>query len=149
MLEPRIKTLSSRSLRDKQQSNGRTLALNGAAWAKLRRLVLSEQPLCAECERMGRITASRDVDHHDNDPTNNERSNLVGLCSPCHSEKTQRHEYFLRTGKHLPVKGCDVNGNPLDPHHHWNKQKSPATEGHEPPVQVHARDRTSLFHNVE
>lgn len=92
---------------------------------------------------MGRITSARDVDHMDNDASNNERSNLVGLCSPCHSMKTQRHEYFLRTGKHQPVKGCDVNGIPLDPAHPWNREKSPAPEGGEPTVKSHAHDRTS------
>ena len=42
-----------RSLRDKQLSNGRLLALDGAAWRKLRAMVLSEQPLCEMCERQG------------------------------------------------------------------------------------------------
>ena len=130
------------TLKQRQTANGRTLALNGAAWAKLRRLVLTEQPLCADCERQGRITPSRDVDHVDNDASNNERFNLVGLCTPCHSVKTQRYEYFKRTGKWLPVKGCDVNGMPLDPNHAWSREESPEAKGGEPTVPLHARDRT-------
>jgi 5-methylcytosine-specific restriction protein A len=98
---------------------------------------------------MGRIMPARDVDHIDNDASNNERSNLVGLCTPCHSVKTQRHEHFMRTGVSLPVKGCDVHGMPLDPHHAWNREKSPEPQGHEPTVNLHARDRSSIFHNME
>ena len=141
-LPSRIKTLSSKTLKQKQQANGRTLALNGATWAKLRRLVLSEQPLCADCERRGRIVPAREVDHVDNDASNNDRSNLVGLCSPCHSAKTQRHEHYKRTGVWLPVKGCDVNGMPLDPQHPWNIEKSPEPQVAEPYVSLHAHDRT-------
>jgi len=113
--------LPTRTLRQKQQDNGRALALNGKAWRNLRHLVLCEQPICPECERRGSYTPASEVDHIDNDPSNNDRSNLVGLCKPHHSEKTARHEYFKRTGRWPPVKGCDSNGIPLDPEHHWNR----------------------------
>ncbi|MBA4142307.1 MAG: HNH endonuclease [Nitrosospira sp.] len=68
------------------------MALNGAAWARLRRLVLSEQPLCRECQREGRIRASLDVDHIDNDASNNDLSNLAGMCHSHHSRKTRNHQ---------------------------------------------------------
>ncbi|NEX63453.1 HNH endonuclease [Noviherbaspirillum sp. 17J57-3] len=135
-----------RTLKDKQRANGRTLALNGTAWRKLRALVLAEQPLCADCERCGWTTPANEVDHADNDPTNNERSNLIGLCRPCHSRKTQHFEHYKRTGQWLPIKGCDVHGRPLDPLHFWNTdrraQKSPEQNGPEPAMGTHARDRT-------
>ncbi|MDN7503477.1 HNH endonuclease signature motif containing protein [Burkholderia orbicola] len=79
----------------KQRNSHRTLALNGAAWRRLRNLVLTEQPLCVHCQQEGRLVAATDVDHIDNDPTNNARSNLVGLCHPCHSRKT-RHWMLTR-----------------------------------------------------
>lgn len=131
-LKPRLQTLDplkargltmlpTRTLKQKQEANGRTLALNSAAWRKLRALVLREQPICPECERMGQYTAANEVDHIDNDASNNDRSNLIGLCKTHHSQKTARHEHFKRTGQWLPVKGCDINGIPLDPNHHWNK----------------------------
>jgi 5-methylcytosine-specific restriction protein A len=145
-LEPRIKMLTTRTLKQKQEANGRTLALNGAAWGKLRTLVLSEQPLCADCMKQGLLTPATDVDHHDNDASNNERSNLVGLCHYCHSVKTARYEQYKRTGTWPAVKGCDVNGIPLDPTHPWriavDAEKSPEAEGHEPFAKAYARVRT-------
>ena len=106
-----------RTLKEKQQSNGRTLALNGTAWRKLRAAVLREHPLCALC----RTATATEVDHRDDDPTNNERSNLSALCKPCHSRKTN-----VDRG-HSVAWGCDIHGMPLDPNHPWNNEKSPAT----------------------
>lgn len=116
-----------RTLADKRKSNGRTLALDGAAWRKLRASVLREQPLCEHCLRNDdRPVMATDVDHIDNDPTNNSRDNLQSLCHECHSRKTQAD-----MGK-LVRYGCDERGFPLDPEHPWNREKSPATEGHKP-----------------
>lgn len=81
-----------RTLREKQAANGRTLALDGAAWRKLRALVLREEPLC----RCGCGQPATDVDHIDSDPTNNARGNLQGLAHSCHSRKTRRE----MTGNH-------------------------------------------------
>ena len=80
MLPDRVKLLTP----------NRTLALNGAAWRRLRALVLTEQPLCHECEQFGRVRVSVDVDHVDDDASNNLRSNLRGMCHSCHSKKTAR-----------------------------------------------------------
>jgi len=93
----------------------RTLPLNSAAWRRLRALVLADNPLCLMCERMGRVTLATDVDHHDGNPGNNDRSNLVPLCHSCHSHKTMRE----RHGKSA-LQGCDLSGMPLDPNHPWN-----------------------------
>lgn len=107
--------LMRKTLKQRQEETGRTLALNGAAWRKLRAAVLSEQPMCEHCEARGILTPALEVDHIDNDPTNNNRDNLASLCRPCHSRKTQAD-----MGKIIHM-GCDVNGIPLDPKHHWNK----------------------------
>ena len=66
----------------------RALPTNSTAWRHLRAQVLHEQPLCAHCKALGRVTAATEVDHLDNDPGNNHRNNLQGLCKPCHSRKT-------------------------------------------------------------
>lgn len=120
---PRGKTLKQRQL-----ETGRTLALNGLAWRKLRTLVLSENPMCEMCGR-----PATDVDHADNDPTNNCRDNLASLCHECHSRKTQAD-----MGKRIKY-GCDENGIPLDPNHHW--QKSRATGSAEPPPRLRRLSR--------
>ena len=113
----------TRTLKDKQEANGRTLALDGKAWRTLRAAVLREQPLCEHCMRGDdRPIMATDVDHIDNDPTNNERSNLASLCHACHSRKTNADR------GHNVTFGCDLKGMPLDPNHPWNLEKSPATE---------------------
>ena len=92
----------------------RTLPLNGAAWQKLRAHVLANEPLCRDCTREGRTVIATDVDHRDGDPGNNDAINLQPLCHAHHSRKTARDH-----GKRVP-QGCDENGWPLDPSHHWN-----------------------------
>ena len=67
----------------------RTLALNGKAWATLRRVVLDQQPLCNVCKVQGYMVLAREVDHIDDDASNNLRSNLQGLCSMHHSQKAR------------------------------------------------------------
>lgn len=114
----------TRTLKDKQQANGRTLALNGAAWRTLRAVVLRESPLCALC----RTAEATDVDHRDDDPTNNERSNLSALCKPCHSRKTAAD-----MGHHVTF-GCDADGMPLDPNHPWRIAED--AKNHQQPAEL-------------
>jgi hypothetical protein len=121
-----MKRTTGKTLKQRQTETGRTLALDGKAWRDLRASVLREQPLCRRCQRVGKLTPATDVDHIDNDPTNNERGNLQGLCHECHSRKTQADM------GNLVRYGCDERGFPLDPDHPWNREKSPATEGHKP-----------------
>ena len=45
-----------------------------------------------------------------------DRSNWQGLCKPCHSRKTLAE----RRAKPVQLR-VDINGMPLDPAHHWNK----------------------------
>ena len=87
----------SKTLKQRQQETGRTLALDGLAWRKLRALVLAKQPLCVHCLSRAVLTEATDVDHADNDPTNNYIGNLQSLCKSCHSRKTARD-----MGKRVP-----------------------------------------------
>lgn len=105
----------ARTLKDKQASNGRTLALNGKAWRVLRKSVLAGEPCCRHCVARGLTVTATDVDHWDNDSSNNDPLNLVPLCHECHSRKTARDM------GHRVCMGCDVSGLPLDPSHPWNK----------------------------
>lgn len=105
----------AKTLRQRQAETGRALALNGAAWRRLRARVLADQPLCVHCERTGAVTPATEVDHVDNDPANNRRENLQGLCASHHAMKT-RQDYGARAKF-----GCDADGRPLDPNHEWNQ----------------------------
>ena len=97
--------------------NGRLLPLNSAAWQRLRRSVLAEQPLCQYCPP-GVVTPANTVDHANNNPADNTRSNLVSCCVPCHSLKTASDMH----GRPARL-GCDMDGNPSNPLHPWNQAR--------------------------
>lgn len=115
-LQPRIKTLKMpRAKRTGRDADARrTLALNTAAWQKLRASVLRDAPLCVHCQRRGLVQPATDVDHVNGDPGDNSRANLQPLCHSCHSVKTAADK-----GKNAR-QGCDLQGMPLDPRHPWN-----------------------------
>lgn len=120
----------TRSLADKQESNGRTLGLTSKAWRDLRASVLSGEPLCRHCTMEGRTVVATDVDHRDNDPTNNDLVNLQPLCHSHHSIKTMAEMHGIRP------QGCDAHGMPLDPLHPWNTEnhQQPTTANRTPPL---------------
>jgi 5-methylcytosine-specific restriction protein A len=64
----------------------------GHRWRKARDAFLRAHPLCAECERRGRVTAANEVDHirpHKGDQAMFwDSSNWQSLCKTCHSTKT-------------------------------------------------------------
>ena len=99
-----------------KDANGRTLGLNSAAWRKLRKQVLAEVPLCEYCPP-GVITPATEVDHANFDPADNSRENLKSTCKPCHSIRTMASLY----GRPARM-GCDAEGNPINPEHHWNEK---------------------------
>ena len=124
-----------------KDSNGRVLPLNSAAWRKLRKQVLAEEPLCRHCAAQGLTVPATEVDHM-RGAADNSRDALQALCKPCHSIKTMA-ELYGRPAR----QGCDVDGNPINPSHHWNgaavrpsgglgdavsDQKSPPTDGPDP-----------------
>lgn len=63
-------------------------------WAKVRRIKLSEQPLCEECERQGRVTLARHVHHvqprKDRPDLAYDLGNLESICIRCHNAKETR-----------------------------------------------------------
>lgn len=84
-------------------------------WKRLRRLVLSRDPICQVkcCNAM-----ATDVDHIDGDAGNNEMTNLQALCHSCHSEKTVR-ENRETNPCNKPLKGHDATGLPIAASHSW------------------------------
>ncbi|WP_090411891.1 HNH endonuclease [Eubacterium callanderi] len=64
----------------------------GRAWKRIRDRYIAAHPLCEKCKRQGKLTPANEVHHilplarggtHD-------RSNLMALCTPCHSAITAR-----------------------------------------------------------
>jgi len=89
----------------------------GRALQRIRRRWFMVNPLCVQCKAEGRVRLATELDHivaianggKDDD------SNRQGLCFDCHMRKTRRD---LHWG---PAKGCDANGIPTDPSHHWHQ----------------------------
>lgn len=86
-------------------------------WQKRRAEQLRKHPLCALCMKTrGEVRAATVADHitpHRGDPKLF-AGPLQSLCKPCHDSYKQE----LETTGH--VRGCDLNGYPIDPNHPWN-----------------------------
>jgi 5-methylcytosine-specific restriction protein A len=119
-------------------------------WRKLRRLKLQHNSLCQDCFDAGILRPATTVDHvrairDGGAPLALE--NLRSLCQACHSVKTDAIDGgFGRAPKdHVPVRGCDARGRPLDPRHPWHTGgKNPLrskSENHGMPA-AHNRRRT-------
>ena len=146
-VRPPLKLADIRTKRWRKADNGRLLPLNSDAWRKLRKQVLAEEPLCRHCAAQGLTVPATEVDHM-RGAADNSRDALQAHCKPCHSIKTMA-ELYGRPAR----QGCDAEGNPINPSHHWNgaavrpsgglgdavsDQKSPAAEGSEPTCSPHA-----------
>jgi len=88
-------------------------------WFRLRHRQLSKQPLCAMCAKLGKVTPAKIVDHvkpHRGDEALFvDEDNLQSLCKRCHDGAKQQLE------KSGVLRGCDLNGMPLDASHPWNQ----------------------------
>lgn len=64
----------------------------GAAWRKLRRMVLNRDPLCVKCKANGKLVYASEADHIIPKSRGGRDSlvNLQGLCKRCHSKKTRK-----------------------------------------------------------
>lgn len=67
-----------------------------AQWQKARLTYLRGHPLCAECEKEGRLTPATELDHIKPHKGNMDLfwdfNNVQGLCRPCHSRKTAKED---------------------------------------------------------
>lgn len=107
---------------------------NTAQWKRLRLAHLAIEPACRGCKAMGRLRAANTVDHivpmSEGGPPYPGHDGLASYCPACHGAKTARgaEAGAARTSK--PRRGCDANGDPLDPSHLW---KSLRAERRTPP----------------
>lgn len=64
---------------------------SSARWVKLRAAFLAEHPLCADCQRQGRLTPAVHVHHVKERKTYPDLAldwdNLESACVPCHNAK--------------------------------------------------------------
>lgn len=98
---------------------------NTANWARLRKAHLSVEPFCRGCAAIGRTVAANTVDHivpvSDGGHPFPGHEGLASYCPACHSAKTARGIEAGAARSSKPRRGCDANGNPLDPSHPWKK----------------------------
>lgn len=101
---------------------------NTARWQRLRAAHLHLSPLCIGCDAMGMVRVANTVDHlvpiSAGGPAFPSHDGLASYCAACHSAKTARGTEAGAVKTQRPRKGCDANGNPLDPAHPWNAEKS-------------------------
>ena len=87
-------------------------------WRRRSRAFLQANPLCVMCTAAGRVTLAQLVDHivpHKGDEELFwDEANWQPLCAKDHSAAKQAQE---KSGR---IRGCDADGRPLDPGHHWN-----------------------------
>lgn len=88
-------------------------------WERVRSRQLHREPLCRYCAEQGIVEPATEVDHvipvRVRPDLRLDESNLQSLCETCHRAVKQSEE---RTGHR---RGCTVEGIPLDPKHHWNR----------------------------
>ncbi len=90
---------------------------NTARWKRIRKLQLQQYPLCSMCHQQGIFSMAEVVDHITPHKGNEQLfydGPFQSLCKLHHDSTKQSDE---RTGN---IKGSDINGEPLDPKHHWN-----------------------------
>lgn len=94
-----------------------TERIRGRALQRIRARHLRLHPLCVTCRQRTPpvVRAATQVDHITPLYKGGQESedNRQGLCDDCHRDKTATD-----MGTH--VRGCDTDGMPVDPRHHWN-----------------------------
>jgi len=79
----------------------------GRSWKRIRDLYIAAHPLCEQCQKLGQVTPATEV-HHINPLSqggSNEFSNLMSLCTSCHSEITAREGGRWKRRSHNPLGG--------------------------------------------
>jgi 5-methylcytosine-specific restriction protein A len=86
----------SQYTRRKERDKPHHWMYNNNRWRNARKMFLQDNPLCAECERQGRIKAAGVVDHirphRGNQALFWDMDNWQSLCKSCHDKKTGRGE---------------------------------------------------------
>ena len=93
------------------------------AWKKLRLAKLNSEPLCFACKKRDQLVTASVVDHikpiSQGGKPFPSLDGLMSLCPSCHSEKTSGFDRTFGNVSNRRFKGCDANGNPIDPEDGW------------------------------
>ncbi|PCJ18015.1 MAG: hypothetical protein COB02_11845 [Candidatus Cloacimonadota bacterium] len=92
---------------------------NLRTWRRLSKQYRLDNPLCAECQRQGKVYASEVVDHiidHKGDYSLFwNKDNLQALCMPCHNRKTaQENPEYIKLKKAPTTIVCGSVGSGVD-----------------------------------
>ena len=95
-----------------------------AVWERLRRAILSKEPLCRQCKRDGVNEKATEVDHivplsQGGRPYHVD--NLQPLCKPCHSRKTAAESKGRRR---KPPRRTDERGYPTPEYLEWKRHRA-------------------------
>lgn len=93
-----------------------TVRIRGRRLQRIRAHTLNLNPLCVDCQIMGRVTPATQIDHIIalvNGGTETQE-NRQGLCDECHRLKTADDIGNKRRT------GATIDGMPTDPKHHWH-----------------------------
>ena len=97
---------------------------NTSKWAKQRIAKLSDKPLCEICQRRNLFVEAVAVDHFKPIRLGGhpfpQLSELLSLCERCHNEKTAAFDKPVPAAFRRRFKGCDADGNPIDPFDRWH-----------------------------
>ena len=92
---------------------------SSAQWKALRADQLKKHPLCAFHLKRSKIVEATVVHHVRPKDKDNIATFFRGPSSRCANRVTT--SAGQKEDKRGYVMGCDINGVPLDPEHHWNK----------------------------
>lgn len=95
-------------------------------WQQVRKIYLNLHPICEVCQKLDRITPASQVDHVkaiEDGGAAFDLANCMALCQRHHSRKTVMKDrgFGNKVSTKPLIAGCDINGLPIDPHHHWNR----------------------------
>jgi len=65
------------------------------AWRKVRKIYITDHPVCEECERNGYVVEAKVVDHIQSIRSGGSKlsfSNLQSLCTSCHARKSAKEK---------------------------------------------------------
>lgn len=92
-------------------------------WRKLRLAKLADSPVCVVCSRRGLVELATTVDHikpvSQGGSAYPALSGLMSLCERCHNEKTAGFDRTQGNALQRRFKGCDAQGQPVDPSDGW------------------------------